>query len=67
LARGAVGFLLRCCHERCAAQRDSFDPPRADGADAQRREAARPAGEQQHCKKWSRRRRAACRLQRCRL
>jgi len=68
LARGAVGLLLlRCCHERGAAQRHGFDPPRANRADAQGGEAARPAGEQQHCKKWSRRRRAACKLQRCRL
>jgi len=60
LARGAVGLLLlRCCHERGAAQRHGFDPPRANRADAQGGEAARPAGEQQHCKEWSRRRRAA--------
>jgi hypothetical protein len=68
LACGAVGAFALTRHERGATQRHpGFDPPRGNRADAQRREAARPAGEQQHYKKWSRRRRAACKLQRCRL
>ena len=48
LARGAVRAFALTRHERGAAQRHRFDPPRANRADAQGGEAARPAGEQQH-------------------